>query len=394
VNKAKRAYDRRYKVEERGLPACVILLALLAFSISAAAAAGDQSLIVESANPKPLLTNQFIRRNGWTGADGAYSIPIGNDRTIWFFGDTWIGKIRGGRRVDSTMINNTVAVENTRDQLQPLQFFWRMTDDKPAAVFASNRPNEWFWPGDGITVDGKLFVFLHRVRRTNSSSAWGFEPAGEILVCVESPLDEPPSWKYCQVPLAAQFRWGTAVATDDQYVYAYCEYPSAEQQWFKHPTVLARIEKDKLKKLDDNGWQYWCHSSTNPDSGVWRDQPTDPIVLIPDGAPEMTVSRVPGLPGYFATYTPAGIGNDIAIRHADRPEGPWSDPQVVYRCPAAHGVSKVFTYGAKAHPELAKKPGELVITYCQNSESLQDNVDHPQLYIPHGMSVILRCRHP
>jgi hypothetical protein len=110
-----------------------------------------------------------------------------------------------------------------------------------------------------------------------------------------------------------------------------------------------------------------------------------------DGAPEMTVSRVPAMSGYFATYIRAGIGQDISIRHADRPEGPWSEPQKIYHCSLPSKES--FIYGAKAHAELATNSGELVITYCRNSPSLQENVDHPEIYLPHGVFVVLKRRH-
>jgi len=115
------------------------------------------------------------------------------------------------------------------------------------------------------------------------------------------------------------------------------------------------------------------------------------MILMADGAPEMTVSRVGGLAGYFATYIRAGIGKDISIRHADHPEGPWSEPQTVYHCSQPSKDS--FIYGAKAHHELATSEGELVITYCRNSPSLQENVNHPEIYCPHGVTVMLRQCH-
>ncbi len=41
----------------------------------------------------------FDRTDGWTGADAAGSVDLGDGRTLWLFGDTWISKIRDGKRL-------------------------------------------------------------------------------------------------------------------------------------------------------------------------------------------------------------------------------------------------------------------------------------------------------
>ena len=54
----------------------------------------------------------FDNRKGWTGADGAYSLPLSDDSTLWLFGDTWLGDIRDGAHVNATIVNNTVAIQH------------------------------------------------------------------------------------------------------------------------------------------------------------------------------------------------------------------------------------------------------------------------------------------
>src|ERR1700727_199679 len=66
-------------------------------------------LTVQSTETLPELNAAFAGTEGWTGADGAYSIKLDSSRTLWTFGDTWIGRIKGGKRVHSKMINNSVA---------------------------------------------------------------------------------------------------------------------------------------------------------------------------------------------------------------------------------------------------------------------------------------------
>ena len=54
----------------------------------------------------------FDNRKGWTGADGAYSLPLSDELILWLFGDTWLGDIRNGAHVNATIVNNTVAIQH------------------------------------------------------------------------------------------------------------------------------------------------------------------------------------------------------------------------------------------------------------------------------------------
>ena len=61
--------------------------------------------------PAPELDALFQRTNGWIGADGDYSIQMSGRTTLWLFGDTVIGQVRNGKRVNATMVNNSIALQ-------------------------------------------------------------------------------------------------------------------------------------------------------------------------------------------------------------------------------------------------------------------------------------------
>ena len=70
--------------------------------------------VAESSNlllPPLIWMSLFERTDGWIGADGAYSVAFSPKRTLWLFSDTWVGKIRNGRRTDATIVNNSVGVQ-------------------------------------------------------------------------------------------------------------------------------------------------------------------------------------------------------------------------------------------------------------------------------------------
>jgi hypothetical protein len=59
-------------------------------------------------------------------------------------------------------------------------------------------------------------------------------------------------------------------------------------------------------------------------SQKWEPTYELPETLFDDGASEMTVTKVPGLAGYFAFYIPPDK-KAIVMRHAAEMQGPWSE---------------------------------------------------------------------
>lgn len=373
-----------------------ILAALFMLLLPLCAEAGEQklkpSVTVLSGTVFPSLTRLFVRDSGWTGADSAYSIQLKKGLTLWMFGDTWIGPIKKGNRVDSTMINNTAAWQYVNDHQKPLRFFYKNNGHKAASLIESDRADTWIWPGDGALINGKLYLFLHLIRRT-PNEGWGFAIAGHEIVRIDNPLDEPTLWhmKRKELPSGkSDMQFGNACLDDGDYLYAYGSYPPQERGSEKHPLVVARIDKRKLEQLDMSAWEYWCCGSNkdNPAQNRWSVKPVKPVILFRDGAPEMTVSTVRGINGFVATYLPAGFGSDIVIRHAESPEGPWSNRVTAYHCP--EDTKRVLLYSAKAHPELSTKNGELVITYCRNHYRFEQHITEPLIYVPQGVVVRLK----
>jgi hypothetical protein len=340
---------------------------------------------VVEAKPRPALTKRFAQTEGWTGGDGAQSIVLSKDRTLWLFADTWIGKIEDGKRTGSRMVNNTFAWQSLKDRDEPLRFFWAKTDKGTDAILKPTQKDTWYWPGDGGVVDGKLYIFCKLIRRQEKGPpGFQFDWFHNEFLQIANPLDEPTAWKverYRFSDDADQPRLGVAALLEADYLYAYGLFPASQSKPFNNPLGIARIAKKHLAKMDRGDWEYWCE-------GAWVKSPAKLSVLFRDAPAEFTVTRVRGIPGYVATYTQFGIGGNIAVRHALRPEGPWSKPLIVYKCPETD--KKIFQYGAKAHPELAERDGQLIVTYCRNIGALAEHVRRPEIYFPQGVEVQLR----
>src|SRR5437588_10715059 len=99
--------------------------------------------VVRSAAPARDLDALFQSTDGWIGADGAYSVALSPRRTLWLFSDTWVGKVRDGRRTDATIVNNTVGVqEGSGGRLT--YTVARGRDGKPSALIVPADGRGWF----------------------------------------------------------------------------------------------------------------------------------------------------------------------------------------------------------------------------------------------------------
>jgi len=342
----------------------------------------------------PELTALFRRSRGWTGADGAYSVRLDRDRTLWTFGDTWVGRIEDGKRTGATMINNSAAWQSLAKRSRPPRFFWREARPKPQSLIPAPA-GTYYWPGDAVVADGKLCLFLHRVRnKPDNQPPFQFEELTDDLAIVSNPDAEPTKWNITLVELgndSKAVKYGVACLKDGQYVYVFCSWGKGGAGVNKQPLIVARAREADLAGGQRPQWQYWSegafYSATR--AGRWSESSDRPIVLFADAAPEMSVGRVPGIPGFVATYMPA-FSRQIMVRHAPAPEGPWSEPTLVYKCP--ENEPGILLYSAKAHADLSEGEGDLVITYCRNTAALLDHILHPQIYFPQAVRAMLKYR--
>ena len=122
----------------------------------------------------------FSNEDGWTGADGAYSVALNQHTIAWFFGDTWIGQIKNGRHVNATLVNNSVAIQHGWSPAEAEMdfYFSRAGDGSPAALMRPADGRGWFWVFDGVMTAKGLYLFLIQVERTAGDAVFDFKVIG------------------------------------------------------------------------------------------------------------------------------------------------------------------------------------------------------------------------
>jgi hypothetical protein len=330
----------------------------------------------------------FQRDSGWVGADGAYSIPLTNDTTLWLFSDTLVGKVKDGKRIETSMINNSIALQRGTN---PPQFFYGTNSlGKPASFITPQQgaKGDYFWLAHGVRTAQGLYFFLHRIVTTKPGTPFGFKQVDGWLACVANPEDSPPQWRITQtkVPFTSispksSLIFGGAVLSEGPFVYVFGgdSRPEAKKAGAPNGLVLARAPADGFG--DFAKWQFLA-------DGVWQGDSEKVTALFTNVGSEYSVSWLPARKAYAAVNS-QGIWGKILIRLAPALAGPWREPLEVYRCPEMEWSSKAFCYAAKAHPELASAPDELLITYAANSWDFWNLFKDARLYWPRFVRVKL-----
>jgi len=137
----------------------------------------------------------FHRDPRWLGADAALSIPLGDDRVLWLFGDTFVALSSANVRSESAMVRNSVAIQLGDDpRVASIAFSWRKKADGSPASFFPENGEHWYWPGHGIRlVEGPLVIFLY-VMVPTPGEGLGFACTGYALAVIDDPDTPAAIW--------------------------------------------------------------------------------------------------------------------------------------------------------------------------------------------------------
>jgi hypothetical protein len=316
----------------------------------------------------------FRKDPRWLGGDVAYSIDLGRKRVLWLFGDSFIGNRAGAKRGQSTMVRNCVAVETGYDPSRAsLKFYWRTQQGRPAS-FVTDRGDAWLWPTDGVRLGSRLLLFFTRVRPDSRKDSLGFENFGWAAFLVDNPDEEPSAWVLRRIDVPTNARnviVGAAVLVAGRFLYVFSPAePNHEVYLLRWPLSAAasgHLASPQWWGGLDQGWI------------TQRKVVRPPPVVFLNGSMEFSVQWDPQRKKFLEVQSMGFGASEIAIRWADRLEGPWSVARRVYRPPESDRAD-AFVYAAKAHPELTG--GDLVVTYVANSRDFGTLTRDPDIYYP------------
>jgi len=288
---------------------------------------------------------------------GAFSATVGG-RSLWVF---W-GREPG---MDPThdMHGSSVAAVWTEDP-SPLHMEWRsverflpLTPEEIEHNRAHNAENcvedcgsHWDLDPGAVATDpesGKVFVFYSK-KFYPKPGLCGNECRVGTSVAVLSGSDETPSrpvvgpgGRYPTLLFGAgEPHWGSGALVRDGYLYAYA-FTKEELT-----CLLTRVETSKV--LDRTAWRFYA--GPRGWSADWQD-----AQHVIGGASALTVHWNEYLRKYLAVHN-APLENNLVMRIADRPEGPWSDPVAIIE---EEEPESWWNYYGLGHAHLAREGGRI-----------------------------------
>lgn len=318
------------------------------------------------------FTQRFeLGGEGLTGADGTYSVLLPDGRTVWIFGDSFLGAVTPELtriKTDPMYIRNCFVLDDgkslkTIHQGEPEEFKSmlippRVTESK----FKITERQYWYWPGDGWVEDGKLKVFASEFYQ-NGDGMWDFEFKNTALFTYSLPNLKEISIDTISYSNALGIHYGHSVCKTDEYVYVY--------------GLLNR--SPHVARIDNKGsWQFYTGNN-------WSDSAADSKPMIEmDGSEQFSVFSHNGQ--YVMIMQAGSLSDEIYSYIASTPFGTWENKTLLYKTPKAYENDQLFTYNALAHPQFTEND-ELLISYNTNSFELGDHFVNAGIYRPRFIRV-------
>lgn len=322
----------------------------------------------------------FRRDPRWLGGDDAYTVPLGGNRTLWLFGDTFLAVDGRGTRRDAATVHNSVAVQTG---LNPTDCDWQPawgTDiaGHPAALVETG-DDTWLWPYDGVRLGDRLVLWFMHVRSTRPGltfdDAWAaegslgfFDVFDWAAFVVDEPDAAPSTWTFRPAlkPRGSSGAIvGAAVVEYEGQVLAYGYRPDG--------AVLCRWASADVRDGDLSRPQWWAGATG------WTEEADAAVVVVPGAQTEFTVHQHDD--GTWLHTEVTGFAEPdavVSLRTAVAPEGPWSAPAAVH---ALRGRPPGTTlYAGKAHPELLGS--DLVVTQVSIALDRDSTLADDDIYRP------------
>lgn len=301
----------------------------------------------------------FTRYSGWTGGDATYSIPLPDGRTLWLFGDSFIGTVNANRSRPGGGFYRNAFVVQAGDQMTTLT-------GGTSAFLQPADAGWWYWPGHGSAHGDTLQVIMFGFKSTGSGGLWDFAYASVDVVTfhlpdfkvlsIERKVTDPP------------VNYGACLLEDNGFTYLY----GSEKSGFSKFMHVARVPGHNL-----NGtWEYFTGTE-------WTTDPAASARVFAHVSDEFSVFKHNN--HYYLLTQNHLLGGEIYLYDADNPVLGFDHKKLVYCTPQTNKGS-LITYNAFAHTQFSGN-GELLVSYNVNSSIFADLFSNADNYRPYFVRV-------
>ena len=307
---------------------------------------------------------------GFTGGDGTISVLLPDGRTVWIFGDTFLGTVNPDNtreKITPIFIRNSLVIQDG-DSITTLH---QGTPEHPASFVIPppetpggqclSEDSVWFWPNNGFVENNKLFLFLSEIIQADTGM-WGFRWTGTWLSTYSLPDIKEEEIIPVPYSLENQVHYGIAILEEKDYTYVYGRKDDKPH--------VARFAAGDVK----GPWEFYTGTgwSSDPDA-------SNPMSDF-DVSEQFSIMKIKST-YVLISQTGAVLSPEIYSFTSDKPYSGWDQKTLLYTTPIPESNKNLFTYNAMAHPQFMKD-GKLLISYNTNSFVLEDHFRDADIYRP------------
>jgi hypothetical protein len=359
---------------------CIIVFAGLIILQSGLSAFSQNPAVANTSADEATVDTRFTKMFardccGVTGADGEYSVLLPDGRTVWIFGDSFLGTVKPDRSREKRtpwFIRNSMAVQES-DTLRSLYNVidgWESSLVIPPGAPKGKMFSEdslWYWPGDGFIENGKLKVFMSAFYQAIPGD-WGFKWVSSNVATFSLPdikLEKIDHFSYSGVK---EIHWGHAVCDGDKkYTYIYGAEDKSKNLY------VARAPKKNIIEP----WEFYTG-----DGWVKDPKLAQPMLAI-QGSEQFSVFKIKNK--YVLLVQEGGfMTGEICSYYSDSPFKGWENRKVLCHTQLPKDVistKNLFAYNSLAHPQFIEND-ELLISSCINSFVVEDVFQDASKYRP------------
>ena len=356
------------------------------------------------ADNAPDWTAMLSNYNGWTGADGIYTVNLDgkdydagrnpdNQRTFFIFSDTITGNVNPitDRRPSSQMPWNTSAIlTGGKPDTTKITFRHPPVGTRIEGVIVPNPPipatngtQMYYWMGDNFVINNKLYIYALKI---DTKPGTGFDQVGVDLVSYNitggnidynslTHYNDTGSRLSRRVNTLQIWHFGGAVfentaeagaVNPDGYIYIFGYYDGRNNENWNRDMILARV-----LPADITNFSEYRYLDVN---NQWVNNMDNPKFLANFISPEFSVSQMkfgPNAGKFVLVNTHFTITDEVTVRFSDSliagfPNRDFNNHSIFLHDMRTAIVGREnTTYNAKAHPALSTER-ELFITYNMN----------------------------
>jgi hypothetical protein len=306
---------------------------------------------------------------GWIAGDATFSIALPDGKTLWLFGDSFIGTVKSDMSIaaGAKMIRNCAVLQDG-DSLTAL--YGGSFLNPESFVKAANEAAAWYWPEHGLVENDTLKIFFSEFVLAPGPSGFNFKYKAAHLARLAYPaislidLTDLPYYELNGVS------YGNSVLVEDGYTYIYGRQETDTVYHIPYPHV-ARVPVGNILAP----WEFYTGNGWSADPLATKRMSSAAV------SQEFGVIRLKNK--YVMISQEIWFSKKIYPYTSNTPVGPWTRGRLLYETPIL--FANTFTYNAFPHPQF-NKDDQLLISYNSNG-NFADIFTNVEVYRPRFIRV-------